>query len=231
MSASPGGLIPSTSHGGTEPDPGRLIYRGAEADLFRGVWEGLDALFKVRKRLPYRLAELDDSIRRQRTIREAEMISSAKDARVSAPYLYFVDPASSTLVMEYISGAMLRDAVPGFSARESKEVFRLLGRDTARLHGSGIMHGDLTTANILKKDGHLVFLDFGLSIHSTKVEDHAVDLRLIKETLFGAHSKVAPSAFAHLLDGYQGQLGPARTRQVLSQLSNIERRGRYARVV
>jgi TP53 regulating kinase-like protein len=223
-------LIPSTSLGGTEHPAGRLLYRGAEADLFRGSWEGLDAVFKVRKRLPYRLRELDDALRRQRTIHESEMIALAKGAGVSAPHLYFIDPASSTLVMEFIEGDRLKDAVPGMSPAELQTSFRLLGRDIARLHASGIMHGDLTTANIIRKGGRLVFLDFGLSVHSNRVEDHAVDLRLIKETLSGAHPKVAQAAMEHLLEGYREGVGAARAKQVQKQLLNIERRGRYARL-
>ena len=219
-----------TFPGETEHPPGRLLYRGAEADLFRGSWEGLDAVFKVRKPLPYRLPELDETIRRQRTIHEAQMIGGAKEAGVSVPHLYFVDPATSTMVMEFVDGDRLKDVVPGLSQREMDDVFRLLGREIARLHTSGIMHGDLTTANVVRKDGRLVFLDFGLSIRSDRIEDHAVDLRLIKETLSGAHSKIAQAAFTSLLEGYRDGVGTARAKFVQTQLSSIERRGRYARV-
>ena len=223
-------MIQSTFFGGTERPPGRLLYRGAEADLFRGSWEGLDAVFKVRKRLPYRLRELDDVIRRQRTIHESEMIGLAKGAGINAPRLYFIDPPSSTIVMGFIQGDRLKDVVPGMGPDGLQSFFRLLGRDIARLHASGIMHGDLTTANIVRKGGELFFLDFGLSIHSDRVEDHAVDLRLIKETLSGAHSKVAQAAMNHLLEGYRDGVGAARARLVQKQLTSIERRGRYARL-
>jgi Kae1-associated kinase Bud32 len=206
------------------------VYRGAEADLYRGSWEGLDAVFKVRKPLPYRLPELDAVIRRQRTIHEAEMIGLAKRAGVRTPHLYFIDLTSSTLVMEYVEGDRLKDAVPILSPADLKKAFRLLGEDAARLHSSGIMHGDLTTANVVRKDGTLVFLDFGLSIHSDRVEDHAVDLRLIKETLSGAHSEVAQTAMAELLEGYRERVGASRARLVQKQLLSIERRGRYARL-
>jgi len=187
-------------------------------------------VFKVRKPLPYRLCELDDAIRRQRTIHESEMIGLAKVAGVNAPHLYFVDPPSSVIVMEFVEGDRLKDVVPGMPPAELENFFRLLGRDIARLHGSGIMHGDLTTANIVRKGDNLFFLDFGLSIHSDRVEDHAVDLRLIKETLSGAHSKVAQAAMGHLIEGYGDGVGAARVRQVQKQLLSIERRGRYARL-
>jgi len=207
-----------------------LLYKGAEADVIKGRWCGLEAVYKVRKRLPYRLPELDSEIRRQRTVHEGEMIRSAKRAGVSSPFLYFVDPGRATLVMEFIEGKRMKDLVGSLPPKEISSLFGQMGAEVARLHAAGIMHGDLTTANIVRRDGDLVFLDFGLSMHSQRVEDHAVDLRLIKETIVGAHSEVASPALASLFEGYGSVAGERRARTVLKQLRAIERRGRYARV-
>jgi TP53 regulating kinase-like protein len=209
---------------------GRLLYKGAEADVIRGEWQGLDAVFKVRKPLRYRLPVLDDMIRRQRTIREAEMIHLSKDAGVASPFLYYVDIPASTLVMEFVEGDRVKDLVGVLPTRRLESVFLEFGRNAARLHSAGIMHGDLTTANVVWRDGRLVFIDFGLSIRTTRLEDHAVDIRLIKETLVGAHPEVAAVALEALNHGYASVVGPARSRAVLRQLQGIERRGRYARV-
>lgn len=222
-------MIQSTSPGEAERQ-GRLLYRGAEADLVRGRWQGLDAVFKLRKPLPYRLPALDDAIRRQRTLHEAEMLHAAKKAGVLAPHLFFVDAAGATLIMEFVQGERLKDLVSVASRDVVVEQFVLLGRDTSRLHSSGIMHGDLTTANVISWHGRLVFLDFGLSIHSSRLEDHAVDLRLIKETLVGAHPRISSVALEGLLDGYSKEAGASRSRAVFKQLRSIERRGRYARL-
>ena len=172
-------MTESTSPGATETPPGRLLYKGAEADVIRGAWQGMDAVFKVRKPLCYRLPVLDDAIRRQRTLHEAEMIHQAKKAGVEAPFLYDVELPAATLVMEYIAGERLKDVVGTVSPKELDAIFQDFGRDVARLHSAGLMHGDLTTANVVRREGSLVFIDFGLAIHSTRVEDHAVDLRLI----------------------------------------------------
>lgn len=223
-------MTESTSHGVTSGLRGRLLFRGAEADVVRGEWQGLDAVFKVRKRLRYRLPALDAEIRRQRTLREAEMIHRAKEAGVAAPCLYDVDVARTTLVMEYVHGERLMDLVRASGKRETERVFYEFGGDVARLHASGIMHGDLTTANVLRRDRDLVFIDFGLSANTTRLEDHAVDIRLIKETLVGAHPAAAAVAMESISRGYEAVLGAARTRLVLRQLVSIERRGRYARV-
>jgi TP53 regulating kinase and related kinases len=224
-------LIQSTFRGGTESLRGRLLYRGAEADVVKGKWEGLDAVFKMRKPLRYRLPVLDNAIRFQRTMREAEMLHAAKRAGVSAPHLYYLDPRGATLVMEYVEGPRVRDVVSRLSSGEIEEVFETLGRSVAKLHAAKIVHGDLTTANLVKQDGRLVFLDFGLSLHTDRVEDHAVDLRLIKETIQGAHSAIADHALKSLFAGYRAGVGDARSKATLKQLRSIERRGRYARVV
>jgi TP53 regulating kinase-like protein len=220
----------STSPGATEYSRGRLLYKGAEADVVLGEWQGMRAVFKIRKPLTYRLKVLDEAIRRQRTVREAEMIHLAKSAGVSSPFLFNVDIPASTLVMEFVEGDRVKDLVPSLPPRELDQVFFEFGQAVARLHRSGIMHGDLTTANVVRRKGKLVFIDFGLSVRTTRLEDHAVDLRLIKETLVGAHSEAAAEALEALNRGYASVSGPASTKAVLKQLQNIERRGRYARV-
>ena len=220
----------STSLGVTERYRGRLLYKGAEADVILGEWQGLEAVFKVRKPLTYRLKVLDEAIRRQRTVREAEMIHLAKKAGVSSPHLYNVDVVGSTLVMEFIRGDRVKDLALSLSKSQLEEVFFEFGQDVGRLHRYGIMHGDLTTANVVRRKGRLVFIDFGLSLRSTRLEDHGVDMRLVKETLVGAHPIISTRALEALNRGYASVVGPARSRAVLKQLQNIERRGRYARV-
>ncbi len=214
----------------TEYPSGTLLYRGAEADVVLGDWQGLKAVFKIRKPLTYRLPVLDETIRRQRTVREAEMMHLAKRAGVASPALYDVDVPGSTLVMEFIEGERLKDLVTSLPALGLEECFFEFGDAAARLHRAGIMHGDLTTANVVRRRGRLVFIDFGLSIRTSRLEDHAVDLRLIKETLAGAHSDASARAFEALTRGYASVVGPSRSRAVLRQLQSIERRGRYARV-
>ena len=219
-----------TRPGATDPPRGLLLYKGAEADVIKATWCGLPAVYKVRKKLPYRHPALDEEIRRQRTLHEADMIRAAKRAGVAAPHLYFVDPPGATLVMEFIEGPRMKDLVSSVPRTQVAGLFKQFGADVARLHSSGIMHGDLTTANVVRRSGDLVFLDFGLSVHSTRTEDHAVDLRLIKETMAGAHSAVAELALSSLEEGYSSVVGEKETKAVFKQLRSIERRGRYARV-
>jgi TP53 regulating kinase-like protein len=207
----------------------RLIYRGAEADLILGKWSGLEAVYKMRNPLPYRLRELDDAIRAQRTIHEAQLMHQAKVSGVRTPFLYYVEPPNALLVMEFIRGKRLKEKLASMSSSGVRESFRKMGSMTGLLHLTGMMHGDLTTSNVLVSEGELVLIDFGLAIRSKRLEDHAVDLRLIKETLTGAHPKVSNQALESLFDGYGDEVGEKYLRAVTRQLRNIEKRGRYAR--
>ncbi|MGD0146045.1 MAG: Kae1-associated kinase Bud32 [Nitrososphaerales archaeon] len=223
-------MTQSTSLGETDSPQGRLLYRGAEADIISGTWRGLAAVYKVRRPLPYRLVALDIAIRHQRTLHEAELAHSARKTGVQVPRLYYIDSPRTTIVMEYVEGERLKELVSSAPEEDAGKVFRALGRDVARLHSGGITHGDLTTANVIMRDGELVFIDFGLSNHSSRLEDQAVDLRLIKETLVGAHPSISSMALEQLFEGYSGELGEKRTKAVMKQLRSIERRGRYARL-
>jgi TP53 regulating kinase-like protein len=209
-----------------------LLYRGAEADVFRGEWCGRPAVYKLRKPLLYRLPDLDNLIRSQRTVHEAQMIHQSKLAGVSAPHLYYLSPPDALLVMEYVKGERLKTLLlEAGLTRESVAVLgEGFGRSIAKLHVAGIMHGDLTTSNVIVDGGVLSLIDFGLAIHSQRLEDQAVDLRLIKETLTGAHNSVSKPFMQSLLSGYSSVLGRARAEAATKKLAEIERRGRYARV-
>lgn len=209
-----------------------LIYRGAEADVFKGEWCDRPAVYKLRKPLRYRLPELDSLIRSQRTSHEAQIIHQSREAGVSAPWLFYVSPEEALLVMEYIEGERLKSVLldPRTTGRTARELGEEFGRGVARLHAAGIMHGDLTTSNAILGGGRLTLIDFGLAVRSHRLEDQAVDLRLIKETVTGAHNKVSKPFMRSLLAGYSSVLGAERAEAAARKLAEIERRGRYARV-
>ena len=108
--------------------------------------------------------------------------------------------------------------------------FRETGKQVALMHNSGIIHGDLTPFNILLKDKPYI-IDFGLSNKTNKPEDHAVDLRLLKEILNSAHAKIMNKAWSNFLKGYKSAVGSSRFNKVTNLVKVIESRGRYANVV
>jgi TP53 regulating kinase and related kinases len=207
----------------------KLLYRGAEADVYSGDWAGEKAVFKFRKPLPYRLPELDLEIRSQRTVHEAQLLHESKSSGAKSPSLYYVSTGESLIVMEAIAGPRLKSILQS-AETDIASISADFGSAVGRLHSAGIMHGDLTTSNVIVNEAGVHLIDFGLAVRSVKVEDHAVDLRLIKETLIGAHSDIASVVMKSFLEGYAAVVGAKRAREVTRKLAEIERRGRYARV-
>ena len=207
----------------------RLLKKGAEGDVYETAWDGRRAVLKVRRPKPYRNRSLDESIRRKRTLREAQMLVLAKAAGVAAPLVYFVDPPAASITMQYVAGRPAH----GFAGRRLAELCRHMGRAAGRLHRAGIMHGDLTTSNFiaLGGSGGVAAVDFGLSSRTPRDEDHAVDLRLFKEILGSAHVDDMDAAWRAFLAGYGPAVGAERRRRIERLVADIEARGRYATVV
>lgn len=190
----------------------REIARGAEAVIF----EDNDTVIKQRFRKGYRIAELDDELRSQRTKRESNLL---RKVRIAHPKLIGCDDKEE-IIMEKIDGEKLRDVLdkrPGLAGRAGEMV--------AELHNQHIIHGDLTTSNmILDKEGKLVFIDFGLSFQSRKVEDKAVDIHLFKQALNSKHHAVYEKALKEFFTGYKRA---DQHDQIIDRLRAVELRGRY----
>ena len=197
------------------------MKRGAEADIYLVEWAGKTAVSKIRTPKPYRHKELDETIRRHRTIHEVSFMSAAKSAGVSSPFVHFVDAVNAEIIMEFVQGDNARDVL-------STDLCYEIGRYAALLHASNIIHGDLTTSNFIANK-KLVLLDFGLSYYSERTEDLATDVRLIKEVFTSAHISVK-KAFSRFVEGYSSVAGKRRTDKILENVKEIEQRGRYARV-
>ena len=205
----------------------KLVKKGAEADIYVTIWNGLDSILKIRKKKDYRVHSLDMRIRTLRTIREAKMISVAKSFGITTPLVYFVDEKKCKIYLQLIKGKLVRD----LSLNKIIKICTEIGKIVGTLHKNGIMHGDLTTSNFILSNQGLVILDFGLSQKTDKVDDYAIDLRLFKEVLNSAHAQIVEDAWLSFVLGYRKILGNMLTEKVLSHVSVIEKRGRYANVI
>ena len=205
----------------------KLLKKGAEGDIFLTKHESVLAILKTRKKKQYRNEILDDKIRTSRTIRESTVMSEVKEFGVRTPLIYRVDPVNCTILMQQIKGNVVRD----LSGKKLVLACREIGKITGTLHKNGVMHGDLTTSNFILGNGKIYTIDFGLSQRTTRVEDHAVDLRLFKEILNSAHVNMMKTLWSNFLKGYRSAVGPDRYNQILNHVLVIEGRGRYAQVV
>jgi len=199
---------------------------GAEATIEFVDWYGMPAIRKYRIPKSYRVDEIDRILRSKRTKEEVEILHASKQAGVDCPTVFFADPTLSEIVMEYVPGILVKDL-----DEDSKGIFDAIGQRTGLLHCSGIIHGDLTTKNIIISGERLVFIDFGLSFFSPRIEDKAEDLHLLKQALKSSlPMKKAAVNFSAALNGYEEIVGKNTTDAVKRQIALIELRGRYAQV-
>ena len=205
----------------------KLLKKGAEGDIFLTSWNKKKAILKARKKKDYRNSSLDQRIRKQRTIRECEIISEVKSFGISTPLIYNMDTKNCTIMMQHIEGTLVNELSDSKLIKSCKEIGKIVGT----MHKNGIMHGDLTTSNFIVSGDKIFVLDFGLANKTIKPEDHAVDLRLLKEILNSAHAKIMDKAWSNFLKGYKSAVGPTRFSKITNLVKVIESRGRYANVV
>ncbi len=210
-----------------------LMKKGAEANLYLENFEKVlhsagEGKIVVKERIPkeYRIKEIDEKLRASRTSLETKLLSDAKRAGVKTPTVYEVNLQKMQIIMEFIAGPQVKNVLknPRFS---DKELCRLIGKYIARLHRAGIVHGDLTTSNmILTEKGELFFVDFGLGEYNPSMEARGVDLHLLKRALQSVHFKIADSVLREALRGYKEEFG-AGAGEIIKRAEDIEKRGRY----
>ncbi|MCD6260823.1 MAG: Kae1-associated kinase Bud32 [Thaumarchaeota archaeon] len=213
-----------------EPKQIQVIRIGAEAIVSRLRWNGFDLVSKHRVPKPYRVPELDRWIRDRRTIREAKIIVELKRAGVPAPAIILLDRSSSTIYMQYIKGVELKKALDRLDPMKVVEIAGRLGEIVGRMHLRKIVHGDLTTSNvILDEAGRIYLIDFGLSSVTDDVEEFAVDIHLLDRSLESAHHKLRERFMRNFLLGYSKIVGRERALEVLGKVKEIRMRGRYVK--
>jgi TP53 regulating kinase-like protein len=205
----------------------KLIAKGAEADiLLDSNWNGRKAVIKRRGVKAYRHPKIDEEIRRLRTIHEAEIIHKVKEAGVPSPMIYQVNPSQAEIIMEYVEGTKIKDIVKMNTDEENYKIFKQIGLQAGRLHKSNVIHGDLTTSNMIKSEDRIVFVDFGLGEISNEIEKKGVDLNLMKKMLSSTHYLKQEMLLAAFLEGYIQSSGN-EAHDVINRVDEIAKRGRY----
>ena len=204
----------------------KILQRGAEANIiFVEPKDGEPFIIKDRIKKSYRLQEIDEEIRFRRTRAEAKLLEKASKI-IDSPNPFF-EPFiknSSKLKIPFINGKKLSEYLDSFSMEDQKKICRIIGENIASLHDKDIIHGDLTTSNMILKDGKVFFIDFGLGFSSHKIEDKAVDLHLLRQALEARHFKNWQDLFAEVKIGYASSKNSS---PVFEQFKKVESRGRY----
>jgi len=194
----------------------KIIDKGAEATILLENKQ----IVKSREKKSYRLNEIDERLRKFRTRREAKVLNKLQEINFPSPRIYDFCDKAMQLRMELVHGNRLRDIL----YKDPLGLGRELGRKIGTLHANNIIHGDLTTSNMIL-DKELKFIDFGLSFFSHKTEDKAVDLHLLRQALESKHHKIWEDCFKQAIEGYK-ETNPEHL-LVLNRLKKVEARGRH----
>ena len=200
----------------------RILYSGAEAHLYL---EG-DRLVKERISKNYRHKFIDNMKRKYPTRREFTILTKARKIGMNVPDVYEVDEIEMKVVMEFVKGDNLKEKLDSYDRKKREEVCKKIGIQMAKMHDNNIIHGDLTTSNMILKSGKVFFIDFGLGYISVKIEDKAVDLHLLRQAFESKHFKYSEELFKNALKGYKKL---ENFKEILERLEKVEKRGRYKR--
>ncbi|KAJ7102563.1 hypothetical protein B0H15DRAFT_815184 [Mycena belliarum] len=246
-----------------------LISQGAEAKVYKAHLSAAPSdppvLLKHRFRKGYRHPTLDASLTRGRVAGEARALLKCLRAGVNVPGIRMVDAAEGVLAIDWITGNSVRKLLPG-GADEDEDtgededeseadaadalqeydisvdvLMQLIGQEIAKMHLADVIHGDLTTSNMMLRHPasftsrhptlrtELVLIDFGLSYHSNLVEDKAVDLYVLERAFSSTHPDSEP-LFASVLKAYEQRLGKEWA-AIGRRLDEVRLRGRKRSMV
>ncbi|PAV14995.1 bud32 kinase [Pyrrhoderma noxium] len=216
-------------------------------------------LFKYRFKKNYRHPTLNASLTKSRVNGEARALKKCQISGVCVPRVHMVNASEGVIALEWIEGNSVRvllgeedeesepleaneeqnaeslsEPLSSYNISQS-ELMTLIGIEIAKMHKANVIHGDLTTSNMMlrkssKNNGaELVLIDFGLSFNSASVEDKAVDLYVLERAFSSTHPD-SESLFEMVLTSYSEEMGTA-WEPLKKKLDEVRLRGRKRSMV
>lgn len=227
-----------------------LLRQGAEAKIYTGSFLGQKSIAKERFSKKYRHPQLDDRITKERLKGEIRSLMRCKLANIRTPTIYYVDMNNGILVMEYLESAitcreyidsLLKGSSAGLNNAQDKltNLSTQIGQVLALMHKNSVIHGDLTTSNMLieqmNKNGEqkICLIDFGLGFAEGTPEDKGVDLYVLERALISTHPNTE-FMFNAVINSYKQVLKADRKKEcdeVIRKFEEIRMRGRKRTMV
>lgn len=215
-----------------------IFKQGAEGKLYMDEYNGKQCLVKERFVKNYRHPELDHSLTKERIRAEVKSIARCRAVGIATPEVFHSDLQQRKIYMEYFPTAITAKDYVGDKLDNSPESSVLLDRFAERfgqiigkMHANNIIHGDLTTSNVLLRpsetggdDYTLIMIDFGLSQYQSSPEAKGVDLYVLERALLSTHSTL-PTLFEKILQAYSKENTNGRE-AVISKYEDVRARGR-----
>nr|CAD7441831.1 unnamed protein product [Timema bartmani] len=193
----------------------QLIKQGAEAKIYKGLYIGKSTLVKERFKKSYRHVELDEHLTKERIRAETRSIMKCKVA-----------------VKDYIASLTDENSEEKSTKKKLDHVAQEIGKTLGKMHANNIIHGDLTTSNMLLVDKGdvkvLVMIDFGLSHGNASAMNKGVDLYVLERAILSTHANVE-SLFPAIIKFYIK--ANKDSAEVMKKLEEVRARGRKRTMV
>jgi len=227
-----------------------LLRQGAEARLHIGKFLGQKSIIKERFSKKYRHPQLDDRLTKERLKGEVRSLMRCKIANIRTPTIYHVDMKNGILVMEYLENAITcREYIDSLLQNTDLEMNEnkakltnlsiQIGQILAIMHKNNVIHGDLTTSNMLIEqvtesgDHKICLIDFGLGFAEGTPEDKGVDLYVLERALISTHPNTE-FMFSAVINSYKQEMKADRKKEceeVIRKFEEIRMRGRKRTMV
>lgn len=222
----------------------KLIYQGAEGKIYISSYKSEECLVKERFVKEYRHPTLDQHLTKSRIKAEEKACKRCEKAGVLTPKIFEADLRGRKIYMEYLKTSITAKQYivqyldpDNLDEEKVNKLTVAIGSNVGKLHANNIIHGDLTSSNILLKpkegtkdfeDYDLVMIDFGLSSYSTTAEDKGVDLYVLERALISTHSKF-DMLFPKILEAYKETYEGSK--EIINRLNAVRARGRKRTMV
>ena len=177
----------------------KKFNQGAEAIIYSDIKDGEHVLIKERIKKNYRLNIIDLKLRKNRHRQEIKLIKEARGYGIFTPKIISSNENNFKIIFEKINGEIIKDFLN--NNKNYEKICQKIGKEIGKLHLVGIIHGDLTTSNLIIRKSDIVFIDFGLGKFSNKVEDVATDLIVLLNSINATHNKISKKCWSNIIKG------------------------------
>ena len=151
---------------------------------------------------------------------------------MEAHKIYMENIVDSITVRDYINKLRSETGSPDIT-EELHHLAAKIGSTLAEMHTNDIIHGDLTTSNMLlkkpEKNLDLYMIDFGLGYIQASAEDKGVDLYVLERALLSTHPNTE-ELFKVMLDNYKKKY-KGKVDEIIAKFEEVRMRGRKRTMV
>lgn len=224
-----------------------VIFESSDHPYIKTHSSDKKVILKYRIKKEYRNSDIDARIIRNRTITEIKFIIKLLRLGIKTPLLILANINDGLIWMDFVGYTLpngdtssLKNLIWYIEKNNSsnyidlKLLFYEFGQTILKLHLNDLIHGDLTTSNIIIHNNYPYLIDFGLSSCSKLAEEKAVDLYVLEKAIVSTHSNMSDNLLLWFYEGYddfKSDLIKKKISDIKKKLTVVKSRGRKKSMV